>query len=66
MKHLPEKRIEDMIRLRYGRLVTEPGHTAYVTYKVLSHIFQVSQSWIHKACQAWFLKAKSKELPLLQ
>ena len=47
MKELSEKQIDDIIKLRYGRLVTTAQHTAYISLKVLGRIFGLSSTKIH-------------------
>ena len=32
MKEITNELVNDMIKLRYGKLVVEPTHTAYATY----------------------------------
>ena len=44
MKDFTKQQVDDIIKLRFGRLVTSPNHTAYATYKVLGKIFGASGS----------------------
>ena len=39
MKKLSEDQIDDLLKLKFGKLVEEPGHRAYISNKVLGKIF---------------------------
>ena len=39
MKKLSEDQIDDLLKLKFGELVEEPGHRAYISNKVLGKIF---------------------------
>ena len=54
MKRLTREQVEDMIRLRYGRLVTAPTHTAYASYKKLGKIFGISGAKAYHLCHKRF------------
>ena len=56
MKQITREQVDDMIRLRYGQLVTESTHTAFVSYKTLGKIFGVSGAKAYHLCRARFLK----------
>ena len=43
MKQLSEYQIDDLIKIKFGRLVTKPGNTAFVSNKILAKIFKVSE-----------------------
>ena len=42
MKELNEGQIDGIIKLKFGRLVTEAGHLSYASNKVLGQIFGLS------------------------
>ena len=42
MKELTEQMVDDAIKLKFGRLVTEAGHPSYVSNRVLGKIFGMS------------------------
>ena len=47
MKKTPSSDVIDtLIRIRYGKLVPSPNNTAYVSYKRLARLVNVSQSTI--------------------
>ena len=43
MKEFTDKIIDDIIKIKFGRLVSEPGHPAFVSNQVLGKIFGVSE-----------------------
>ena len=47
MKEFTEQQVNDLIRLKYGRLVDSPSNTSYVSNRVLGKIFKVSSTKIH-------------------
>ena len=44
MKLFTEQQIDDIIELKFGKLVTTPKHTSYVSNRVLGKLFGVSGS----------------------
>ena len=42
MKKLNEEQLDDLLKLKFGKLVTESGSTAYVSNQTLAKIFNVS------------------------
>ena len=56
MKRLTEAQVDDLLKLRYGKVVTEPGHTAFVSNAVLGKIFGCSRDHIRYICNARFEK----------
>ena len=43
MKKLTEQQIDDLLKLKFGKVITEPGHTAFVSNKILAKIFKISE-----------------------
>ena len=43
MKKLTEEILQDIMKLKYGRIVDEPGSIAYVSNKVLAKVFGVTE-----------------------
>ena len=43
MKRISEEQVDDMLKLKYGSIVEEPGHIAYVSNKTLGSIFKMSE-----------------------
>ena len=66
MKEFTEQQVDDIIKLKFGKLVTEPGHKQYVGNRVLGQIFGVSHSRIRQLYLARFEKVRISSLPLLQ
>ena len=48
MKHFSEQQVDDLIKLKFGRLVDSKMHTSFVSNRVLAKIFGVSGSLIRK------------------
>ena len=46
MKKLSDEQINDLLKLKFGKIVEETGHQAYVSNKVLSKIFKLSEGQI--------------------
>ena len=46
MKEFSEQQVDDLIKLKFGQLVNEPGHRQYVSNKILGKIFGVSANRI--------------------
>ena len=42
MKEITKEQVEDILKLRYGKVVDSAKHTAYASYKTLGKIFGVS------------------------
>ena len=47
MKYFTEQQVTDLIKLKFGQVVEEPGHLSYVPNRVLGKIFGVSGSPSH-------------------
>ena len=56
MKLFTEQQVDDLIKLKFGKLVTTPSHTSYASNRVLGKIFGVSGSQIRKLYRARFDK----------
>ena len=66
MKEFSEQQVDDIIKLKFGKLVSEPGHKQYASNQVLGQIFGVSSSKIRELYLARFQKAKDQDLSLLE
>ena len=66
MKEFTESMVSDLIKLKFGKLVEEHGHTSYVTNRVLGKIFKCSTSKIRQLYMARFEEAEARKLPLLE
>ena len=56
MKEFSEQQVDDIIKLKFGKLISELGHRQYVSNRVLGKIFGVSGSQIRKLYRARFDK----------
>ena len=43
MKQFTEQMVDDILKLKHGMVVAEPGHIAYASNKTLAKIFKVSE-----------------------
>ena len=66
VKKLTEAQVDDMIKLRYGRLVTSADHTAYASNATLGKIFGISASQVRRLYMAKFQAIADQQLPLLE
>ena len=66
MKTFTEAQVDDIIRLKFGRLVTELQHRSYVSDALLGKLFKVSSSQIRRQYTARFEKIRVSKLPLLE
>ena len=48
MKVITEQQVDDIIKIKFGRLVEEAGHTSYVSNRVLGKIFKMSNEMIRQ------------------
>ena len=48
MKIFSEAQVDDLLKLKFGSLVTERGHRSYVSNQMLGHLFKVSATQIRR------------------
>ena len=58
MKTYTEEQIDTIIKMRYGKLVTDPCHTAYVSLEKLRKIFGCSRTQIRSLYMKRFEKIR--------
>ena len=66
MKTYTEDQIDTIIKLRYGKLVDNPNHVAFVSLKKLGKIFGCSYNHIRSLYMRRFEKIRLSKLPLLE
>ena len=66
MKEFSKAQVDDIVKLRWGKLISNPKQTAFASYKTIGKIFGVSGSKIYQLCQQRFKEVKAKALPLLE
>ena len=66
MKKVSEEQVDDMLKLKFGRVVEETGHTAYVSNKTLGKVFKMSEHKIAGLLRVRFAKQRYKKLSLMQ
>ena len=60
MKEFTESQVDDIVKLKYGRLVTDGNHTAYATNATIGKLFGVSGNKIRQLCLDRFGKIRRK------
>ena len=43
MKQFSERQVDDLLKLKFGKVVEESGHRAFVSNKVLGKVFGISE-----------------------
>ena len=66
MKHFTEQQVDDLIKLKWGRLVDSPHQYAYATDATLGKIFGVSGSQIRRLYTRRFEAEKERQRPLIK
>ena len=66
MKQFSEEQIDGIIRLKWGRLVTEPSGPSLTSNRALGKLFKVSGSQIRKLYLARFEALKRRQLPFME
>ena len=66
VKLFTDKQVDDLIKLKYGSLVTSADRIQYVSNAVLGKIFGISATKVRRLYMARFQAIKDKELPFLQ
>ena len=66
VKSFSEQQVDDLIKLKYGKLVTSDKNTQYISNAVLGRIFGVSASKIRELYTKRFEAVQEKQLPFLQ
>ena len=56
MKVFTEQQVDDLLKLKHGKIVTESGQSAFVSNAVLGKIFGCSRGHIRYICNARFEK----------
>ena len=54
MKHFTDQQVDDLLKLKFGSIVTKLGHTSYISDRVLGKVFGVSASKIRSLYLARF------------
>ena len=66
VKHFSKQQVDDLIKLKFGRLVSSADNVQYVSNEMLGKIFGVSASKIRELYAARFRSIADKQLPFLQ
>ena len=65
MKEFTKQQVDDIIKLKFGWLVTSAHHTSYVPNRVLGQLFSCSGSHIRRLYMARFEAARTVNLSFL-
>ena len=65
MKQFTEAQVEDIIKLKYGQLVSHHRHQSFVSNRILGQIFGVSGSQIRLLYLGYFEKVNARNASLL-
>lgn len=66
VKKLTEQQVEDLIKLKFGKMVTSPDHRQYASNATLGKIFGISASQVWRLYMRRFEAIADRDLPLLQ
>ena len=66
MKQFTEEQVDAIIKLKWGRLVTEGAGPTYTSNAALGKIFKVSASKIRQLYMTRFESGRRKSLPLME
>ena len=63
---MSEKIIDDIMKLKFGKVIDQPGHSAFVSNKTLGKIFNMSEHMIANLLRVRFAKERVNKLSFLQ
>ena len=66
MKEFKEGQVDDIIKLKFGGLVTSAARISYVPNRVLGKVFGVSGQRVRQLYMGRFEEIRRKQLPLVQ
>ena len=66
VKYFTEQQVDDLIKLKFGRLVESADHVQYVSNAILGKIFGVSAAKIRQLYQQRFQSIAEERLSFLQ
>ena len=66
VRKLTEMQVNDLIKLKFGRMVTSHHHIQYASNATLGKLFGISGSQVRRLYMARFEAIADKELPLIQ
>ena len=65
VRKLTNEQVDDLIKLKFGRMVTSHHHVQYASNATLGKIFGISASQVRRLYMAKFQKIRDQQLPLL-
>ena len=66
VKQFTERQVDDIIRLKFGKMVTSADNVQYASNETLGKIYGVSSTKIRELYMQRFQQIQDKELPFLQ
>ena len=66
MKQVSDKIIDDIMKLKFGKIIDIPGHTAFVSNKTLGKVFNMSEHKIASLLRVRYAKNRYNNLSFLQ
>ena len=66
MKEYTDQQIQDIIKLKFGKMVTSANHTSYISNRILGKLYGVSGSKVRRLYMDYFAAANKKEQSLMQ
>ena len=65
VKHFTERQVDDIIRMKFGKMVTSADNVQYASNETLGQIYGVSSTKIRELYMHRFQQIQVKELPFL-
>lgn len=65
MKEFTEQQVDDMLKLKFGAVVSSYPSTSYVSNRVLGKVFGVSASQVRRLYMQRFEAKRRESLPLM-
>ena len=60
------RKVDDMIKLRWGSVVRQPDLPTLTTYKAIGKVFGISTTQARRLILARFEKGERKKLPMIE
>ena len=63
MKQLSEQQVDDLLKLKFGNVVEESGHCAFVSNKILGKVFKISEHSVAYLLRVRFERHRLNNMP---
>ena len=54
LQHITMEQVDEMIKIKFGRLVTDCNHTAFVSNDVIGKLYGIDGSSVRRLYIKWF------------